>query len=173
MLITGYMMERNSMICPGCGAVVSLTDSVCRYCAAQLKSGRTLSREDMERLRVVVNAMEDSLKAAENNSRVAGLSFFLLAVLAITSYFIYSPVFPAGWRASVLTAVTGAVLFIVFGFVISITNRNAWVKLYNRDLKFRIEEYPGSMNFSRYEFDHAADETLPKNARLRAFLFKT
>lgn len=173
MLITGDIMERNSMICPGCGAVVSLTVSVCRYCAAQLNSGRTLSQEDMDRLRVVANAMEDSLKAAENNSRIAGLSFLFLAALAIASYFFFASVFPAGWRALALTSVTGAVLFVVFGFVISVTNRSAWVRLYNRDLKFRIDEYLASMNFSRYEFDHAADETLPKGARLRAFLFKT
>ncbi len=167
-----FIMESRLVKCPGCGASVSLAGAVCRYCAAPLRSDRVLPLEDLEKLRMVANAMEESLKSVENNSRTAGFSFIVLAAIGIASYFFYSWYFPAGWRAVVLTAVTAAVLFCTFGFVVDITKRRAWVRLYNDDLKIRIDNYLQSMNYSRYEFDHEADRVLPKGARLRAFLFK-
>lgn len=165
-------MESRQMKCPGCGAQVSLESAVCRYCAAHLRTARVLPPEDVEKLRGVVNAMEENLKSADGNSRVAGFSFSLLSALGIASYFFYTWYFPVGWRAEALTLVTAAVLFCVFGFIVNISNRRTWKRLYDGDLKLRIDEYLRSMNFSRYEFDHAADRELPKNARLRVFLFK-
>jgi len=166
-------MGSSKMKCPGCGATVSLESALCMYCAAPLRADRVLPPEDLEKIRGVVNAMEDSLKYAEGNSRTAGLGFILLSVLGIASYFFYFWVFPSGWKAGVLTAVTAAVLFCAFGFVVGITNRRVWIRIYNEDLKNRIDDYLRSMSFSRYAFDHDADRILPKNARLRAFLFKS
>jgi hypothetical protein len=64
------------------------------------------------------------------------------------------------------------ILFRVFGFVVNTTNRRIWTRLYNEGLKLSVDNYLLSMNYSRYDFDHAADETLQKDTRLRAFLFK-
>ncbi len=165
-------MENRQIQCPGCGAAVSLSGAVCKYCSAPLRTDRVLPPEDLEKLRGVVSAMEDSLKSAENDSRIAGFSFIGFAAFGIALYFFYSWYFPTGWKAIVLSVFTAAVLFCAFGFVVSITNRRLWIRIYNGDLKLRIDEYLRLMKFSRYEFDHEADRILPKNARLRAFLYK-
>ena len=165
-------MKNRQIQCTCCGATVSLAGAVCKYCAAPLRIDRVLPLEDLEKLHGVVMAMEDSLKSAENNSRIAGFSFIGFSALGIASYFFYSWCFPTGWKAVVLTVVSAAVLFCAFGFVVSITNRRMWIRIYNGDLKNRINEYLRLMNFSRYEFNHEADRSLPKSARLRVFLFK-
>lgn len=63
-------MDSLQIKCPGCGASVFLSSAVCRYCAAYLRAGRVLPPEDIDKLRYVVNAMEDSLKSAQGNSRI-------------------------------------------------------------------------------------------------------
>lgn len=116
--------------------------------------------------------MEEALVSAENDTPTLIISFSVLAGVVLLSYFVFAYFYPAGWRTPLLTAAVAAVCFIIFGFCVEVSQRKARDKAYRGDITARIERYLGEMNYTRYEFDLAADKTLPEKARLRAYLFK-
>ncbi len=62
-----------------------ITDSLCRYCRSPLKQGRELTEQEQERLKSIVNAMEDTLRENENSSWILGICFAVLGAGTIAS----------------------------------------------------------------------------------------
>jgi hypothetical protein len=161
----------NGIRCSNCGAEVSLTNAVCRYCKSPIKPESVLRDADREKIADVVSAMEETLKVASGNSWFTGVAFLFFSILALGSFFLYSAVLSPGITAWVLTIFTALTFFITFGAVVEFTERKAVGKAYREDVKVRIDEYLRTMNFHRYDFDGVADDLLPKKALLRRFLF--
>jgi hypothetical protein len=165
--------KRESEInCGNCGASISHSDTVCRYCNTPVIKSYSLSEKESENLEAFIGAIEAKFKAIEGKSWIQGVVFILLAVLAVGSYFIYSRLFPAGIKAIILSAITGFILFIFFGYTLELTDGIAFRKLYRKEIKKTIHEYLDEMNYSRHLFDLTAHKVLPGDAILRKFLFK-
>ena len=161
----------NGIRCSNCGAEVSLTSAVCKYCNSPITPERALAAADREKVSDVVSAMEETLQVESGNSWITGVVFLFLGICAIGSFFLYSVLLSSDTTVWVLTIFSGLMLFITFGAVVEYTERKAVKKAYRDDVKVRIDEYLKTMNFHRYEFDGIADEQLPKKALLRRFLF--
>ncbi len=163
--------DKRTIACKNCGAKVSLADSLCRYCNTPIESNRDLSDTDKRMLLSVINAMEEALKSSAENSWLTGISFLILSGIAVALYFIYTSVFSATLHILLLSLFSTAILFIFFGFIISVSENRSYRNSYNNDIKVRIGEYLKDKNYSRYQFDILADHELPPKAILRRFLF--
>ena len=162
----------NSIIkCTNCGAEVSITNAVCRYCKTPIRPVRDLSDADRKKISDVVSAMEETLHVASGSSWILGAAFLILSIIALGSYFVYSSFILSIVTVWVLTVFSVIVLFITFGAMVDFSERRAVKKAYQDDVKLRIDEYLKLMKFHRYEFDGVADDLLPKKALLRRFLF--
>jgi len=164
--------DMETCICDSCGASVPVTDSLCRYCKSPVRQGRELTEAENERLKSIANAMEETLKEAENSSWVLGICFILLGAGSIGSYFAFSALTGSAVKPVVFSIITAMISFLVFGVVVGIVNDRTLKRIYNNDVKLRINEYLQNVHLNRYEFDFIADRTLPKKALLRRFLFR-
>ncbi len=157
--------------CKNCGAAVSLSESLCRYCNTPIEAKRSLSDDEKEKLAAVINAMEDVLNSNSGNSWLTGLSFLILSGLAVGLYFLFTSLLSSTVQIIILSIISGAILFLFFGFIITVTDNNEYRHIYEDDVRLRIEDYLNEKNISRYQFDALADKKLPPKAILRRFLF--
>ncbi|MCP4130582.1 MAG: hypothetical protein GY754_06330 [bacterium] len=158
--------------CGNCGAHVPLTNSLCKYCKTPIDTGHKLTDADKEKLTAVINSMEEALKASEGLEWIGGVSFILLAGLAVGLFILFNRIFSSLPAVVGLSVFTGIVLFCFFGFIIALSQSHGYRKAYDNDLRLRINEYLENRNFTRYQFDTLAEEVLGKKAVLRRFLFK-
>jgi hypothetical protein len=158
--------------CGNCGASISHSDTVCRYCDTPVIKSYSLSEKESENLEAFIGAIEAKFKAIEGKSWIQGVVFILLAVFGVGSYFIYSRFLSLTVKPAILSAITGFILLVFFGYTLELTDGIAFRKLYRKEIKKTIHDYLDEMNYSRHLFDLTAHRVLPKNAILRKFLFK-
>ena len=120
--------EKKTVVCMNCGAPVMLTSSLCKYCKSPFLPEKKLTPDDREKLSRVVSAMEESLSAAEGNNWIPGLAFFVFSGLAMGSYFLYSRLFDSAFQEILFTILTAGILFILFGFVVTIIDKKTTEK---------------------------------------------
>ncbi len=164
--------KESEVNCGNCGASIGHSDAVCRYCNTPVIKSSDLSEKESENLEAFIGAVEGKFKAVEGKSWIQGVVFFLLAVMAVASYFFYSSLFLTAIKPIVLSAITGLILFIFFGFTLELTDGIAFRKLYRNEIKKLIDDYLEEMKYSRHLFDLTAHKVLPGDAILRKFLFK-
>ena len=128
--------------------------------------------DPLKYLESVAKAMEETLQEHENSSWILGICFILLGGAAIGSYFFYSLITGSAVLPVILSLITGFILFIVFGLIVGRVNNRTLEKIYNDDIKNRINEYLENMQINRYEFDFIANQSLSKKSLLRRFLFR-
>lgn len=162
------------MNCKNCGASADSKSALCPYCGSPVIPDRKLSHQDEEYLKTFIQELEDKLKVGKDRYDWANAMFFLgIGILTIASYFFFGKVLDCSFCEQVIfTSLTGLILLIIFGFFIITLENKALDRTYKKELKGIIDSYLDEMNFFRYEFDRVANETLPKKAKLRRFLYK-
>lgn len=165
-------MDKKHIKCSGCGASVSLTHSLCKYCGTALTGSYELTSEDQTNLKSVAASMEEKLKESKSADWISAISLIILAAIAILLFFLFNHIVDSILAGIFLNIFSFFILFLIWGFIITVSEKNIIKKAYNKKVKKLIDEYIITQGYSRYQFDTVAENSLPAKAALRKFLFE-
>ena len=162
------------MKCENCGASADSKNAVCPYCGSPVIPDRKLSKQEEDYLKAFIQGLEDKLAVSKDRyDWINALIFLGGAFLTVASYFFFGNALGCSvFERIIFTLLSGLTFFIIFGFFVTNLENKALDRVYGNELKTTIDGYLDEMNIFRYDFDRIANNTLPKKARLRRFLYK-
>lgn len=160
------------MDCKNCGAPIDISEAVCHYCGTAIKPDRQISEEDSDFISNFAISIEERIESHKNKyDWLVFIIFLILSAGCIGLYFLYSHLINSTTIPVILTIVSGSILFIAWGGVITILQKRAIDSAYQTEIKPDIDRFLGENDFYRYSFDIVAQKELPEEAILRRFLY--
>jgi hypothetical protein len=158
--------------CGHCGSQLAFSDLHCQQCKAPISPIRRLTEAEVKELKQFALDLEDQLYHSTSRlNRYVASSFVGFIVATALTYFGLENYLDSFFKAVVFTAAVGITLFVVFGYVADWAKENSLRKTYAHQVAEEIGDKLEAMHIYRYEFDHLAVDTLPKDAIMRRFLF--
>jgi protein-S-isoprenylcysteine O-methyltransferase Ste14 len=158
--------------CKTCGAHLTSVHLGCPYCGTLVVPDRVLDARQEEELTLLAQNAEAKLQELKGRNDAVVIAVLLGGVaVTIGAYFLFRYLALSTAVLGVFVALVGAAMFLVFGWAIGLAEGRALDRAYHDQVKQELDVFLVTKGYFRCEFDMHASRVLPKNARLRRFLF--